>query len=229
DGVILQAIEDPALGDGNTLDLSWDISELDAGNYNLAVEVTDELGLEGASEPLAMTIEVQRPQLVEATAEAGGDNAVVEVEAEENAEPAASGFDWANLTSSIWFWVVVGVVSIFGVILFFMLLLAIVRRSGKKKGEGQVEPQVQPQAALDAEATQILAPAFVQRGSGAYLEPMENASEHAGAVYLSGNNVAMGRDPKLAQIVFKDKSVSRLHARIMESNGEYRLYDEGSA
>ncbi|MCB0017833.1 MAG: hypothetical protein KDE09_08585, partial [Anaerolineales bacterium] len=67
DGVILQAIEDPALGDGNTLDLSWDISELDAGNYNLAVEVTDELGLEGASEPLAMTIEVQRPQLVEAT------------------------------------------------------------------------------------------------------------------------------------------------------------------
>ena len=37
------------------------------------------------------------------------------------------------------------------------------------------------------------------------------------------------RDPKLAQIVFKDKSVSRLHARIMESNGEFRLYDEGSA
>ena len=103
------------------------------------------------------------------------------------------------------------------------------RGRGKKGDETDPQPMVQPQATLDAEATQILAPAFVQRSSGAYLEPLENASEHVGTVPLSGNNVAMGRDPKLAQIIFKDKSVSRLHARIMEGNGEYRLYDEGSA
>jgi predicted component of type VI protein secretion system len=64
---------------------------------------------------------------------------------------------------------------------------------------------------------------------GAYLEPLEYAPEHTGMIPLVGNNVALGRDPNLVQIPFNDRSVSRLHARIMESNGEYRLYDEGSA
>jgi predicted component of type VI protein secretion system len=41
--------------------------------------------------------------------------------------------------------------------------------------------------------------------------------------------MTIGRDAKLAQIVFADKSVSRLHARIMQSGGSFRLYDEGSA
>jgi predicted component of type VI protein secretion system len=88
----------------------------------------------------------------------------------------------------------------------------------------------QPAASgFDVDSTQIMAPAFVQRTADAYLEALENAPEHTGQVPLSGNNVALGRDPKLSQLVFKDKSVSRLHARIMQSGGEYRLYDEGSA
>ncbi len=68
-----------------------------------------------------------------------------------------------------------------------------------------------------------------QEVGGAYLEPLEYAPEHTGMIPLVGNNVALGRDPNLVQIPFNDRSVSRLHARIMESNGEYRLYDEGSA
>jgi predicted component of type VI protein secretion system len=73
-------------------------------------------------------------------------------------------------------------------------------------------------------------PAFaLARASGAYLEVLENAPEHQDSIPVAGSNLAIGRDPNLAQIVLSDKSVSRLHARIMESGGAYRLYDEGSA
>jgi len=41
--------------------------------------------------------------------------------------------------------------------------------------------------------------------------------------------VKLGRDSALAEIVFEDKSVSRLHARIAEVEpGVFRIYDEGS-
>ena len=41
--------------------------------------------------------------------------------------------------------------------------------------------------------------------------------------------MAIGRDLEVAQIVFGDSSVARLHARIRRRNGRYWLYDEGSA
>jgi predicted component of type VI protein secretion system len=63
---------------------------------------------------------------------------------------------------------------------------------------------------------------------GAYLEAIENAPEHATLIPISSNNVALGRDPKVAQISFNDRSVSRIHARILESQGTYRISDEGS-
>jgi hypothetical protein len=84
--------------------------------------------------------------------------------------------------------------------------------------------------AVPHDATQIMMPAFaVARSTGAFLEALENAPDHRDPIPVAGGNVAIGRDPNLAQIVLSDKSVSRLHARIMESNGVYRLYDEGSA
>ena len=39
----------------------------------------------------------------------------------------------------------------------------------------------------------------------------------------------MGRDPELVDVVFSHRSVSRLHARIKQSEGRFWLYDEGSA
>jgi predicted component of type VI protein secretion system len=41
--------------------------------------------------------------------------------------------------------------------------------------------------------------------------------------------VTIGRDEAAAQLVLKDKSVGRLHARIRWRDGRYWLYDEGSA
>jgi predicted component of type VI protein secretion system len=68
----------------------------------------------------------------------------------------------------------------------------------------------------------------MSQSTGAYLEAVENAPEHVNLIPISGNNVVLGRDPKVSQISFNDRSVSRLHARILESHGSYRIYDEGS-
>lgn len=92
--------------------------------------------------------------------------------------------------------------------------------------------QAPPSPAAQAEPgmTQIEMPAFVtNKDVGAYLEVIENAPEHPGYIPLGGNNILLGRDPRRVAIPFKDRSVSRVHARILESHGTYRIYDEGSA
>ncbi len=83
---------------------------------------------------------------------------------------------------------------------------------------------------MDHDATQVIMPAFIAKQSeGAFLEPLENAPDHAGNIPISGDNIAIGRDPKLVQLIFEDKSVSRLHARIIQKGNSFQLYDEGSA
>jgi hypothetical protein len=93
----------------------------------------------------------------------------------------------------------------------------------------RVSPPPQPPG-HDPSVTYVMPPDFaMDEFAGAYLEPLENATDHPTLIPVSGNNIALGRDPKRTDITFMDRSVSRLHARIMESQGSYRLYDEGSA
>jgi pSer/pThr/pTyr-binding forkhead associated (FHA) protein len=88
----------------------------------------------------------------------------------------------------------------------------------------------QPGGPSEPEFTQVLAPEFAaDSDAGAFLEVVENAPEHPGFIPIGGNNITLGRDPRRVAVPFKDRSVSRLHARILESHGAYRIYDEGSA
>ena len=41
-------------------------------------------------------------------------------------------------------------------------------------------------------------------------------------------SLSLGRDGAVADTVFHDRSVSRLHARIVSTAGEYRIFDSGS-
>lgn len=227
------------------LTFDWDISQLDEGEYALEVQVTDELGLAGSSEPLPLTIEIERPEVAPAATTAAE-------EPEENEEPvtAEEGETGTEAEGGLppeigenlpLIGIAVGVLAILGslFVLFIAILFIRRRRSGPAPETAAVSPVVasaattaQPYAAasLDHEATQIILPDFIARSvASAHLEPVENATGHSGDIPLTGNNVAIGRDAKLAQVVFNDKSVSRLHARIMESSGTYRIYDEGSA
>jgi hypothetical protein len=86
-----------------------------------------------------------------------------------------------------------------------------------------------PAAAPVPGAGAALSAAGLPAQTVAYLEAVENAPEHSGPIPIEGPNVALGRDPWLAQVHLSDHSVSRLHARIIATGGVYRLHDEGSA
>jgi pSer/pThr/pTyr-binding forkhead associated (FHA) protein len=77
---------------------------------------------------------------------------------------------------------------------------------------GQVEPR---QAYQDAKA---------------HLMVVSGDDLNRNPIAIVARNVKMGRDNRLVDIVFSDRSVSRLHARISEvQNGQFMIYDEGSA
>jgi predicted component of type VI protein secretion system len=70
---------------------------------------------------------------------------------------------------------------------------------------------------------EVLGTLVVMDGDPSYTEPIE----------LVGESIRLGRDEDLAQVAFRNRSVSRLHARIsveVDRAGEQRLmlYDEGS-
>lgn len=216
DGVEQAIVQDPELNDDNLLSIEWDLADIDEGTYALVVRVTDELGIEGESEELPMNVEVARPAPPVETVVAVQPTAVPVQPVEEEAKNLADNIGVIGI--------VVGAAALLA--LFFVVIVAILLLRRRKP-----VPVVMPVAGQDsADATQVMMPAFAAlKAATAYLEPLENAPEHTGMIAVSGENIAIGRDKNLAQIVFVNKSVSRLHARIMTRGGIYQLYDEGSA
>jgi pSer/pThr/pTyr-binding forkhead associated (FHA) protein len=59
---------------------------------------------------------------------------------------------------------------------------------------------------------------------------MDDAGTRGEPIPIPWQTTLIGRDPARAQIVFADKSVSRLHARIVEETDRvFVLHDEGSS
>ena len=221
-GSVEESISDPELGEDGLLTFDWDISNLGDGTYNLVVNVTDDLGLEGSAEALPVTIAVDIPdapvEVVEASPE-------VEVVATQTAvQEEASGL--ANNIGTIG--IIIGLLALMFAVALVIFAIVIVRR--RRTIPQTAAAGSAPAATFDHDATQVIMPAFAAKKSAdAFLEPLKNAPDHQGNIPLSGNNIAIGRDSKLVQVIFEDKSVSRLHARIIKKGGGYKLYDEGSA
>ena len=211
----------PVIDDGGLLSLEWDISNLDEGSYELTVQVVDELGLEGQSVPLLMTVVVEGLTPEEAPVEIAP-TAVPEAESE-----STSGGLFENLDTIA---VVVALLALFAAVVVLIVAVVLMRRRQSPPPAAAPTAAAEPAPPVDHDATQVIMPAFVaKQAATAYLEPLENAPDHQGTIPVGAEGVTIGRDAKLAKIVFADKSVSRLHARIMQSGGSFRLYDEGSA
>jgi hypothetical protein len=242
--LLVDGVEHPldgsVLGADGVLTFAWDISALEDGVYPLQVQVVDELGLVGLSEALPLTIEIQRPvevSMEEPTAVSAPTAAPATEPPAANTGQASQGFVIAGA----------GIVSLAALLLILVVVILLWRSRRQVPAAVPVQPPVQPAQPLQYQAppaqasfspaaqvepdmTQVEMPAFVaNRDVGAYLEVLENAPEHPGYIPLSGNNIVLGRDPRRVAIPFKDRSVSRVHARILESHGTYRIYDEGSA
>lgn len=218
DGVEQTLLENPELTDENLLSIDWDLTNIDEGSYALVVRTIDELGIVGESEELPMNIEVARPAAPVETEVAVQPTAVA---AEPESEESANLLDNLGVVG-----IVVGAASLLA--LFFVVIVAIVLLRRRKLSPA---PVAAPVVASDSgDATQVMMPSFAApKAPTAFLEPLENAPEHGGMIAISGDSIAIGRDENMAQIVFKSKSVSRLHARIMVRGNVYQLYDEGSA
>ncbi len=206
------------------LTLDWDIANLDDGTYELFVEVGDELGLTSQSEALPMAI------VVEGTAEVSPnepETALTTTESDASSDETEGFLQNVGIIG-----LVLGLLALIVAVVIFGVAIVLLRRrrTARTPASAPVTPAGQPPHQVDHDATQIIMPAFASRSSSnAYLEPLENVPEHQVNIPVKSSNVTIGRDPSLAEIVFADKSVSRLHARIMESNGVFQLYDEGSA
>jgi len=240
------SLDAPVLNNNGLLTFEWNISSLDAGDYELQVRIVDELGLESFSETLALVIEIDRP----GSPEAAETPAVAEEEGEPETDPQAEAGSASILdTLQENITLVAGAIGAFVLSLVVMVVILVLLRRRRGGGAAPVaattsmpSPVIPPLGTqvddspatmieqFDSDATFLMQPDFaLQEVGGAYLEPLEYVPEHSGMIPLVGGNVALGRDPNLVQIPFNDRSVSRLHARIMESGGVYRLYDEGSA
>jgi hypothetical protein len=225
DGTPQPPVSNPELSADGLVIMDWDISNLDEGTYELFVKVTDELGLQGQSNvlPIAIIIEGLAGDVAETESTVPAED--VEESTGETPLDMLQNLGLAGL--------VVGLLVFLGAVIILILVLVLVfRRRGEEAPEATPAAMSASQSAVsdDHEETQVIMPAFAaQSSSSAYFEPLENAPDHGNNIGLPSSNVAIGRDPNLAQIVFSDKSVSRLHARVMEQNGVFQLYDEGSA
>lgn len=188
--------------------LEWDVTNVDSGAYEVVVEVSDVLGLSAASEPAILTVAVERPLPPTATAVA-------------TAPPPATITvpDTAAYRDEL-------LLALIGLGLVALVLMGL-RRRGRRRPPPEALTAPAPAMATTAESGPE--PAHTAPLLAASLERLEDASESDKEIRVEGDNVTIGCDEKVAELVFDDKSVSRLHARIRRRDGAYWLYDEGSA
>lgn len=202
----------PALSLDQTLSLEWNISQLDAGNYELILQLVDEFGLPALSQPVQVTITTIYPTptpspLPEAT-------------------PTPSFGIGGGKLFPLWGWNVLG-----GVALFCLAGLLFVRLRRRKTTDLLTEERLQglQEKTVESEKVPALTPLPLPPQDGPHLEILINGLPHVTRVFLPSHNVTIGRDPHLVSLTFSDQSVSRLHARIKQTDGKFWLYDEGSA
>jgi hypothetical protein len=228
---IPRSLRTPVLDSSGHLTFDWDIRDLDSGLYAVQVQVEDEQGLVGVSAPLPVAIVVERPVLQPTT------TPVPSPTPEPTPVPVPTPtpepkplIDLARENALF----LGGGAALILLVIVVAVIVAVLLRSSRKKREGKTKgggmtPDSSAGGQPELDPTFAIMPGFAgSQSTGAYLEAVENAPEHVNLIPLTGNNVAIGRDPKVSQITFNDRSVSRLHARILESHGSYRIYDEGS-
>lgn len=229
DGVESLPQNAPEVDADGILQLVWDIGGLDAGVYAVTLQVADVFGYTAQTEPVPFTIAVSRPQPTVAPTPT----------ATPPPPPTASA---ARLVASLLGRLYAGMggmpalltvglgVAAVGVL---VLLLRLRRRRQRQPVQNSsvadrldalLEPATTPALVEEEADAPVLAPT-----AGPHLVIQANGEPQEGDIFLTGGNVTMGRDPELVDVVFAHRSVSRLHARIKQSEGRFWLYDEGSA
>lgn len=228
-GAVVQQLDLSVSDDRN---LIWDIASLAPGPYSLRVEVIDELGLKGESSEIPVTI---------AAAASPDATPVATIQPTATPGPGIVSSVIDTVKSNL------GCVTVSGASLGTLLVMvlafrrrlsgliaspiAFVRRlpifrpidSVLRNIERVVGPIGRRKKAKAAEAQ---TPAV--KKPSAWLEIVQGQSSARGQIPVEGE-ISLGRSSDQAKIVFGEKTVSRLHSRIVpEHGGKFRVYNHSS-
>ncbi|MBK8904662.1 MAG: FHA domain-containing protein [Anaerolineaceae bacterium] len=206
DGQLQPQLNTPQPDESSIINLSWNVQSVDTGAYRLRAELTDVLGYTAETETVVVTLTAVRPDPPTPTPAPTATPRPIERVTE-----AAS-----TVSRDDWLLILVGL-GLLGLVL--MLIRWWRRRPPKMTPRPRRERLTNPDEAQE-EVDETLV---------ASLHLVEDAPGNQTDIVLEEDNLAIGRDHEVAQIVFGDSSVARLHARIRRRNGRFYLYDEGSA
>jgi hypothetical protein len=209
--------------------LTWDIASLAPGPYSLRVEVVDELGLKGESAEVPVTLETVSPAGVTATPT---------VEATATPGPSIISSVTDTVKSNL------GCITVSGLSLGTLLvtILAFRRRLSSAAASPiaflRRLPIFRPVDRFLRNIERIIGPirrkkpkavqAPVATKPSAWLEVVQGQTGAHGPIPLEGE-VSLGRSSDQAKITFSDRTVSRLHTRIVpEHGGKFRVYNHSS-
>ena len=207
DNVMQPQASVPPVDEAGRLNMRWHVQSVDTGAYRLRAELTDVLGYTVSSETVVMTITAVRPAPPTPTPIPTATPSPIE--------------QITEVTTAVerdeWLLALVGF-SLLGLLLFLIRWWR--RRPAKRASPTRPAQPKEGATGTEDDIDDTLIPS---------LHLVEDAPSNKTDIMLAGDNVAIGRDIEVAQIVFADSSVARLHARIRKRNGRYWLYDEGSA
>lgn len=192
--------------DAGAIPLVWDISNADAGAYELQVLARDVLGYEMSSPPQTVAITVDRPVPNTPTPRP----TVVPV-------PSLSLPVDMDLNHPImWLLPILFAAVVVGG--WLAIRRARARRASRDPGD-------RPDQAAPVPATTPADDRHV-----AILERLSAGGAALERTVLTARDTLIGRDPEYATLVVDDPTVARLHARLRQTDdAAYWLYDEGSA
>ena len=194
----------PDFDENGRLQLTWPILTTDISSHQHQVQVVDEIGLIGDSETVTINIDVERPLPPTATPEP----TITPTPEITAPQPTITA------TNLILLMTVIGIIAI------GLLLL---RRARRRRQPQRPKPKRRGQ-----KATQAIPMRISEATPIPFLEIIDAQPGTIARIPLHGDNITIGRDDTVAQVVLNDSSVSRLHARIRQRDNAYWLYDEGS-
>ena len=182
---------------------TWDLSGYSSsGQHMLSVKVVDNIGLSKTSLAIPVTVTIVQPQ-----------------------------FGLIPFLARNSRWVALAAILFAGVVLSGILVGGrIRRRSRRKQNPSKVDPLTQPIPGGSGRHALRLPWKQPAKKSDAYLERLKEDGQPitASPIPVGTPEMTFGSDPLKVTRILDDPSVSPLHARLMEQNGEYYLSDEKS-
>jgi hypothetical protein len=205
-------------------EIVWNLAQLRAGSHSLRIRVQDQQGISAESHEVPITVAIITPTPIPTPVPTTFVPAAAVSSPAASCEETYSGIQRILRCSPEIF--ALGALGIAFVALVLVIIVirrppqavATVARKVKDATIAFFPSQVPPMPAREVKAT---------------LEVVEGDDTHTLPIELRADSTRLGRDEDLVQVVFQNRSVSRLHARVAierdrEGDERFVLFDEGS-